>query len=611
MRIRFWSFIAAVLCMAWLAVSSAEAAVAVVANYSGEKVEFSVISADGKAQPHRLEATRLVSIPLTDQIGIAYIANGQTQRRKLGANSVHYFVRGKKQLELTRLALPSTIEAPAVAPAATPAHKESLFTIPVMILVDDNEPTLRKFWEKRLRERMAEASKIFEEYCRVKLKVVAVGSWKSDDSIQDFNQSLREFELKVIPTPARLAIGFTSQYRIAQGTVHLGGTRGALRSHILIREWSQHITKTERLEVLVHEIGHVLGAIHSPEYHSVMRPTLGDHRSHAVSFHIGFDPLNTLAMCLLTEEMQARPIRWLHQLRPQTKENLRDIYRTLGKTMPKDDSAKHYAEMLDRPPFIRLAPANNPDTLAAATKVVVRAIVQAAQQNVSPDPTGSVSPLQGDKLMEYYVRRAAIAARRVPRNYAPKAFLLGLGIGTDSSNVLRESLLIGKICRKVESDDERRKRLTVLGSPTVHNRRDLAQHFAVSCALSVVVGSRGAEIAAIAKELADARSGSGFSFADLAADLAGIAFADNILASPAAGGTGSPAVGVTAPKLSLDRVASRFTVADYLPVHTGLPEGISWDKFRATYGSTADDRFSRAKAVIQKRIEQLKGYRLL
>ncbi len=109
----------------------------------------------------------------------------------------------------------------------------------------------------------------------------------------------------------------------------------------------------------------------------------------------------------------------------------------------------------------------------------------------------------------------------------------------------------------------------------------------------MVVGSHGAEAAGIAKELSDARGGSGFSFADLAADLAGIRFAK----------------GVTDSELSLSHLADSFTVANYLPSHAGLPEGIPWDKFLAEYGSTADDRFRRTKAVIGKRIERLKGYR--
>ena len=71
-------------------------------------------------------------------------------------------------------------------------------------------------------------------------------------------------------------------------------------------------------------------------------------------------------------------------------------------------------------------------------------------------------------------------------------------------------------------------------------RRDLAQHFFLSGYLAAVVGSAAAESAGIAKELADARSGSGFSYVDLAADLAGIAFAERVLRREASlGRTGS------------------------------------------------------------------------
>ncbi len=74
-----------------------------------------------------------------------------------------------------------------------------------------------------------------------------------------------------------MAIGFTSQYMIPHGVMHLGGTRGPLYPYILIRELgSQHVSKSERLEILVHEMGHYLGASHTADMDSVMRPQLGD-----------------------------------------------------------------------------------------------------------------------------------------------------------------------------------------------------------------------------------------------------------------------------------------------------------------------------------------------
>ena len=171
---------------------------------------------------------------------------------------------------------------------ATDAKK--LTTITVKILADDDEAATRDIWERRLRGRLAAASSVFERHCFVRFEVVAVDTWNSNDSITDFELSFADFEQQVRPAPARLAIGFTSQYRVMPGRTHLGGTRGPLHSHLLVREWSNRISESEKLEVLVHELGHFLGAVHSPERDSVMRPILGDKQARAVGFRIGFDP---------------------------------------------------------------------------------------------------------------------------------------------------------------------------------------------------------------------------------------------------------------------------------------------------------------------------------
>ena len=145
-----------------------------------------------------------------------------------------------------------------------------------MILADDAEPTVRAIWEKRLRSRLALASDIFERYCRVRFQVSAVDTWASDENIHDFGKSLAEFESRVRPGAGRLAIGFTGRYQWVPGESHVGGIRGPLHSHILIREALRQVSEPERLEVLVHELGHFLGAVHAPDNDSVMRPTLGD-----------------------------------------------------------------------------------------------------------------------------------------------------------------------------------------------------------------------------------------------------------------------------------------------------------------------------------------------
>src|SRR5205085_7080037 len=116
----------------------------------------------------------------------------------------------------------------------------------------------------------------------------------TDNNINNFDKTLAEFEQNVKPEPARLAIGFTSQYEVPRGAFHLGGTRGPLHTHVLVREWSKHISEPERMEVLLHELGHFLGAVHSPAPDSVMRSILGDRIARVKDFRITFDPVNVL-----------------------------------------------------------------------------------------------------------------------------------------------------------------------------------------------------------------------------------------------------------------------------------------------------------------------------
>jgi hypothetical protein len=202
--------------------------------------------------------------------------------------------------------------------------------------------------------------------------------------------------------------------------------------------------------------------------------------------------------------------------------------------------------------------------------------------------------LTGDELTELYVREAATAARTLPDRQAVPAFLLGLGIAVDTSDLLRKNPATRGLCTDVESDAERRKRLEVLGLPTMRGRHDLAQHFAVSCALTALVGPALAEAAGLLKEQMDMQpGGSGFSFADLCADMAGVSFATWVREAG------------TVP----DRVTTVFRVADFLPDPAGLAEGLSHEAFDRAYGSFADDRFRAEQLGILKRILALPGYR--
>ena len=199
-------------------------------------------------------------------------------------------------------------------------------------------------------KRVADASALLEKYAGVTLEVVACETWVTPADLESFEQVLRHFEANVSPAPADLAIGFASQYSVVNGRTHLGGTHGPLASHILLREWSRHVSEPERLELLVHELGHRFGAAHSPEAASVMRPVLGDRKAIARRFRIVFDPVNALAMYLVAEELRERQIEHLYQVSPRIRDVLVSIYLTLGKAFPEDPAAVQYLAMLGEAP---------------------------------------------------------------------------------------------------------------------------------------------------------------------------------------------------------------------------------------------------------------------
>jgi len=227
--------------------------------------------------------------------------------------------------------------------------------------------------------------------------------------------------------------------------------------------------------------------------------------------------------------------------------------------------------------------------LVAGARTVLAAVVKVARDNASQPAR---SRKDGDELTALYFRTAAEAAAKLPKEQSAEAFLLALGVGLDDSNLVRTNPLVAGLWRQVETEAEREVRLKVLGKPPMRNRYDWTQHFVVSCALTEALGATLAETAGIVKEQLDSRpGGSGFSFADLSADLAGIAFANRVKK-----GT-----------LSLDTLARNFEVKTYLPDPVGLREGLSAEQFAKDYGSLQDERFQKELAGIRKRVEALPG----
>ena len=132
---------------------------------------------------------------------------------------------------------------------------------------------------------------------------------------------------------------------------------------------------------------------------------------------------------------------------------------------------------------------------------------------------------------------------------------------------------------------------------TLGGRRDLMQHFVYSAGIALATQEGIGFAAGEFKELLDSGSGgSGFSFADLAADRAGVRFVEAATSSEASA------------RALQESMARQNGERAFFPDVTGLREGLDAAQFRAAYGNTASDAYAREVALIDRRISRLPLY---
>ena len=129
---------------------------------------------------------------------------------------------------------------------------------------------------------------------------------------------------------------------------------------------------------------------------------------------------------------------------------------------------------------------------------------------------------------------------------------------------------------------------------TMANREDSAQHFVISAALAAWAGEPAAEAIGLYKELDDARHGSGFSFADLAADRAGTRFGELLARQPE----------------RIDALLQgRIGDNDLLPSLAGLPEYLAQRELQTRFGGPGSPAFRKVVDEIDRRIAAMPLYR--
>jgi len=123
---------------------------------------------------------------------------------------------------------------------------------------------------------------------------------------------------------------------------------------------------------------------------------------------------------------------------------------------------------------------------------------------------------------------------------------------------------------------------------SLHGRRDFAEHFVISAALTVNAGSRLANAIGLIKEEEDANKGSGFSFTDLAANHAGVKLGERA--------TGDAAAQVQ------QRLAAARSDADLLPDFRDLPEFMPQAEFDRRFGPVGSPRYQKIIDRIDARL---------
>ncbi len=149
----------------------------------------------------------------------------------------------------------------------------------------------------------------------------------------------------------------------------------------------------------------------------------------------------------------------------------------------------------------------------------------------------------------------------------------------------------------VNNENQKHLKSPLKTTLTLHGRTDLPKHFLVSAGLTVSTGSKFTNFVGLAKEVEDSDGGSGFSFADLAADKAGVKMGEFATASQEQA------------LLFQRRMTSITGETEFMPAIDSLPEGIMELKFRKDYTDLDSASSTMVYQEIDRRISDCQVYR--
>ncbi len=332
---------------------AAEAATVVLANRASRPVQLSVRLSSGHTGQATLPPGRLMVLPVGEAAELIYTfvpspgsrsptspspassppsmpPAGGPQRLTLRLNTLYYFLDQGGRV-VCRPVLFSQDGVVGWIHADASGQLPPVVRVPVKVLADEEHPAKPEVWQEEFKRLFRSASEIFEQYCRVRFEVVAADAWQSDNSLgQDFGKLFDEFRREVSPAPAWLAVGFTSQWKLGHPNHVPAPYLPPLSTHLLLPTPQKNLSDQELFLLLLHQLGHWLGAVESPEPGSIMSQHFYADREKAFKEGLRFDPVNTLAMNLLAEEIRRGQIRTVADIPRSTRRYLQAIYLSLN-----------------------------------------------------------------------------------------------------------------------------------------------------------------------------------------------------------------------------------------------------------------------------------------
>ncbi len=199
-------------------------------------------------------------------------------------------------------------------------------------------------------------------------------------------------------------------------------------------------------------------------------------------------------------------------------------------------------------------------------------------------------PAESDRFA-WLVRAAFAMAAQRSQDHDPllenRAALLGLAVLLGHQDL---EIFVGEVL----DADQRAKAGKIIGTVELRGRQDLARHFMVSAALTLLSReSISDRIGVLKEELDSQEGGSGFSFVDLLADYAGTRFATMAIQNESI---------ARAMQANLSR---DFDVDEYFPKFNGLPEDIPADELQNSYGGVGGAGYQKIIEEIHRRLNAL------